>query len=195
MVDGADAREWRRARRGARRSRRGARRRRARSGPAVGRCLVLGADAQVDGAEPAALGACLERTHRPAVALRGLARRPGFAATASLTAALGIAATTAVFSVVDATVLRALRLPHQDRVVAVWSRFDRYPGQDFAVSAAEFTDLAADVRSFERIGAWSGGSLVFGAERGAPARTRRRGVHGRRHLRDCRRAHGRGAAA
>jgi len=52
-------------------------------------------------------------------AMRRWRRRPGFAATAILTLALGIGATTAIFSVVDTVLLSPLPWPHADRLVAV----------------------------------------------------------------------------
>ena len=105
------------------------------------------------------------------LAWRGLRRRPGFAFTAALTVALGIGATTAVFSVVDATVLRALTIPDRDRVVSLWSTFDRYGAEQFEVSAAEFTDLRSDVRSFSRAGAWSTTNVLLEPRDGVRVRT------------------------
>ena len=52
-------------------------------------------------------------------ALRKLARSPGFAAAAILTMALGIGATTAIFSVVDATLLHPLSYPNPDQLVRI----------------------------------------------------------------------------
>ena len=54
-------------------------------------------------------------------AVRSLARNPGFAAIAVTILALGIGATTAVFSVVHGVLLRPLPYPDPDRVVMVWS--------------------------------------------------------------------------
>ena len=105
------------------------------------------------------------------VAARSLARRPAFLATAVGTVALAIGSATAVFSVADATVLRALNLPERDRVVALWSTFDATPDLEFPLSAAELTDVRDDVRAFEMVGGWQSSQALLGPFDGAPART------------------------
>ncbi|HEY6909738.1 MAG TPA: ABC transporter permease [Myxococcales bacterium] len=74
-------------------------------------------------------------------ALRGLLRTPGFTAAAVLALSLGIGATTAIFSVVHAVLLRSLGWGEESRLVAIRGNF---PGQqllEIPVSAAEYLDL------------------------------------------------------
>ena len=61
--------------------------------------------------------------------LRSLRRNPGFTALAVLTLALGIGATTAIYAVVDAVMLRPLPFPEADRLVQVWETTPE--GDDF----------------------------------------------------------------
>jgi putative ABC transport system permease protein len=91
--------------------------------------------------------------HTLRVAIRALSRRPGFAAVAVLTLALGIGANTAIFSVIDAVLLRPLPYPDADRIVTPWEYsadvhqrvgFDRLPS-----SPADFTDFQARQTSLE----------------------------------------------
>ena len=91
--------------------------------------------------------------HSLRFALRGLARRPGFAAIAISTLALGIGANAALFSVVDSVLLRPLPYPDADRIAMPWEHsaeveqrlgLDRLPS-----SPADFTDFHSRNRSFE----------------------------------------------
>ena len=54
-------------------------------------------------------------------AFRQMLKNPGFTAVALLTLALGIGANTAIFSLIDAALLRALPFPDPDRLVAIWA--------------------------------------------------------------------------
>ena len=74
---------------------------------------------------------------------RTLAKSPGFAAVAVVTLAVGIGATTAVFSIVDAVVLKPLPYRDPGRLVQIWMRFTGIgiPNDQNAVSAPEFQDL------------------------------------------------------
>lgn len=58
--------------------------------------------------------------HDLRVSVRSLAARRGFTAVAVLTLALGLGATTALFSVVHAVLLRSLPYPEPDSIVALW---------------------------------------------------------------------------
>jgi len=81
-------------------------------------------------------------------AMRQLLANPGFSVVAIVTLALGIGATTAIFSAVNAVVLRPLPYPEPERLVFV---FNFWRGGLGSVSAGNFTDMAAEQRSFESL--------------------------------------------
>jgi predicted permease len=80
------------------------------------------------------------------VALRSLKRRPGFAATAIVLIALGVGATSMIFSVVDSVLLRPLPYPDSDRMVVLQKDQSSFPVPDFV-------DVQASVGSFDRLAA------------------------------------------
>lgn len=90
-------------------------------------------------------------------AFRSLYRRPGFAAVAVTTLALGIGASVAIFSVIHAVLLRPLPYPDADRIVSVetlWTNTGR-ASQD--VSGPDFLDWQARNDVFETLAAYNGG--------------------------------------
>ncbi len=102
-------------------------------------------------------------------ATRSLIRKPGFAAVAIITLALGIGASTAIFSVLEAVLLRPLPYPDQERIVDVVELDEA--GRSMPFTDPNFTDLRARSRSFEALasyGQWFE-SISGGSE---PARTR-----------------------
>src|SRR3954463_3949230 len=91
-------------------------------------------------------------------AVRLLAKKPGFTASAVACLALGIGATTAIFSVVNAVLLRPLPYAQSARLVRVFTEFPNFPNgglRHFWVSAPEFLDLKRDTTSFQGIDAWA----------------------------------------
>ncbi len=85
-------------------------------------------------------------------AFRSLAKRPGFATVAIITLSLGIGATTAIFSVVQAVLLRPLEYPSADRLVKI-NGLDQAEGEVSNLSPADFLGFQRDAASFSRMGA------------------------------------------
>ncbi|HEX2187999.1 MAG TPA: ABC transporter permease [Longimicrobiaceae bacterium] len=100
---------------------------------------------------------------------RQLRRRPGFTAAAVFTLALGIGANTAVFSIVDATLLRELPYPAPERLVRLSSYWDDEP--EGKISPAEYFDYADRLRSLEAMGVYAVGPANLTGD-GAPERVR-----------------------
>lgn len=89
-----------------------------------------------------------------AYALRIFFRSPGFSLVVIVTLALGIGANTAIFSLIDATILRPLPYSQPDRIVAL-SEADRN-GNDLMVSWPDFVDWRHETRSFSAVAALGG---------------------------------------
>jgi putative ABC transport system permease protein len=90
-------------------------------------------------------------------ALRGLLRRPAFTVVAALTLALGIGANTAIFSVVNAVLLRPLPYPNSDRLVTIWGV--QGPIGQNGVVYADYHDWRAENQTFDDMGVFRGQSV------------------------------------
>jgi hypothetical protein len=90
-------------------------------------------------------------------AVRLLLHSPGVAVISALCLALGMGATTAVFTVVDAVVFRPLAYQHPERLVRLYTEFPTFPNgglRRFAVSPPEFLEMRDTLRSYEHLDAW-----------------------------------------
>src|SRR5581483_1314052 len=74
-------------------------------------------------------------------AVRAWRKSPGFAVVAVLTMAIGVGATTAIFTVVDATLLHPLPYPHPDGLVSVVADLPGVNSYDIGLSQPEWQDL------------------------------------------------------
>ncbi len=106
--------------------------------------------------------------HEARLAARSLLKRPGFTAVAILTLALGIGASTAIFSVVEAVLVRPLPYPDQERIVEIRELDEKGKGMSFA--QPNFVDLRARGHSFDALAEYSAWpeSVAGGSE---PVRT------------------------
>jgi predicted permease len=85
-------------------------------------------------------------------AVRTLLRSPGFTLAAILSLALGLGANTALFSAVDAVLLRPLPYPNPDRLVLVWSTMSSYPRMPSSIP--DFKAYRDETRSFDGMAAY-----------------------------------------
>ena len=101
-------------------------------------------------------------------AIRTMLKRPGFTAVAVITLALGIGASTAIFSVVNAALLRDLPYAEPDRLYHIW---EVTPQKSFAQREFSYPDYQdyQQNQSFEGIAAYTGGGGIMSG-RGEPER-------------------------
>ncbi|MEN3326729.1 MAG: hypothetical protein V7638_1536 [Acidobacteriota bacterium] len=99
-------------------------------------------------------------------ALRSLIKQPGFAAVVVVTLALGIGASTAIFSVVNAVLLRPLPFAHAERLQVVWGNYQTLNIQRLPAKAAEYEDYAKQTEIFDTVAAYANHSfnVTSGAE-------------------------------
>jgi predicted permease len=97
--------------------------------------------------------------------LRGLQRQPTFTLAVVLTLALGMGATTAIFSVVNGVVIKPLPYPESDAIVTVIpSRIDGSARNDFSFTPQMLEIFAANGQAFDELGSYrSGQSVITGS--------------------------------
>ncbi|OFW26736.1 MAG: hypothetical protein A3H97_00615 [Acidobacteria bacterium RIFCSPLOWO2_02_FULL_65_29] len=121
------------------------------------------ADRGVTTIRPNATSKAIAMTHDLRLAVRQLAKNPGFASAAILTLALGIGANTAIFSVVNGVLLRPAPFADLDRLVMVWetdgnSGTTREPG-----SVPDFLDYQARGKMLDALAGVSASEVNFSA--------------------------------
>jgi hypothetical protein len=97
---------------------------------------------------------------------RSLRKRPAFALTAIATLALGIGATAAIFSVVNAVLLRPLPYSEPARLVHIWHDLKNRNVTDFPRAPADFHDLRERATKFDGVAAVFTGRQVIAAPDG-----------------------------
>jgi predicted permease len=97
---------------------------------------------------------------------RTLLRTPGFALTAILVMALGIGATTSLFTIVRSVLLRPLPFRDPDKLVMLYERFRQQPESYNVVAPADFRDWRAQTHGFEDMGVWRWYGLNLTGEHG-----------------------------
>src|SRR5579863_5537447 len=97
-------------------------------------------------------------------ALRMIRKRPTFAAVAVLVLALGIGANSAVFSLVNALILRPLSFPQLDRLVEIRDASAHQEKESVAVTPADYFDWKQRATSFQSISGWTINSFDLASE-------------------------------
>jgi putative ABC transport system permease protein len=87
--------------------------------------------------------------------VRSLMKRPGLTVIAIVTLAIGIGANSAIFSVVNALLLKPLPFPDPDRIVALWDKVPSRGVERNEVSIANYLDWRAQNKSLEQVGIYS----------------------------------------
>jgi putative ABC transport system permease protein len=90
-----------------------------------------------------------------------LRRNPGLTTAVVATLALGIGATTAIYTVIYATLLSPLPLPHPEQLVMLWSKVQ---GNRNGIAAGDFLDWQRYSSSFQKLCAFTGGNFNLGTK-------------------------------
>ncbi|MCZ6755002.1 MAG: ABC transporter permease, partial [Gemmatimonadetes bacterium] len=149
----------------------------ARRGVAGWIAVWLGATRDLIDASIADRVAWAKRKHSPAVtnrlrstlgplndvrrSIRLLRQKPGFALVAVLTLAIGLGANAAIFSVINAVLLRPLPYPDPGRVVTLWESRPQDGRPRSRVAPPTFADWRAEARAFDRLAAYSPGNSTL----------------------------------
>lgn len=107
------------------------------------------------------LGEWWTDTHRAA---RSLYRAPGFSCVVIGTLAAGLGGAASLFSLVDAWIIQAVRLPEPSRLIYARS-LDVKRGRETGVSMGDYLDLASRATSIQNLAAWSNDSFTLALER------------------------------
>src|SRR5258706_6161015 len=100
-------------------------------------------------------------------AVRQLLKNPGFTRAAVLCLALGIGATTGIFSVVNAVLLRPLPYSQPEKLVRIYTEFPAFPNgglRRFPFSQPEYLDLRRDAKFWEAIEGWVNSGVNLAGE-------------------------------
>jgi len=100
-------------------------------------------------------------------ALRQLLKNPGFTCAAVLCLALGIGATTGIFSVVNAVLLRPLPYAEPERLVRLYTEFPSFPNgglRRFSFATPEYLDLKREATSWQNLESWNNNGVNIAGE-------------------------------
>jgi len=104
-------------------------------------------------------------------ALRNVFQQPGFSAVVVITLALGIGATTGMFSVINTVLLRPLPYAHSDRLQVIWGSYRTLNIERLPAKAAEYEDYVKQTQVFDTVAAFANHSFNASAD-GGPERIR-----------------------
>jgi predicted permease len=93
-------------------------------------------------------------------AIRQMRKKPGFTAVAGITLALGIGATTAIYSIVDSLLFRPLPYPNSSRIVQIWNTFAPRGMMEIPSSEPEFLEYGQS-QSFAHLAGFSTGAVTL----------------------------------